>query len=76
MKIEWWERAECLKHDPEIFFPKKGGTANKARKVCAVCPVRVECLNYAIAHDEQHGVWGGTTERERRRLKRLAVEAA
>ncbi len=59
-------------HDPEIFFPEKGGSSREAKRICSECPVRIECLNYALRRDERYGVWGGMSERERRRLKRMA----
>lgn len=67
---EWVERALCAQTDPEAFFPEKGGSTREAKKVCASCDVRGECLDYALAHDERFGIWGGLSERERRKLKR------
>ncbi|MDP9432712.1 MAG: WhiB family transcriptional regulator [Actinomycetota bacterium] len=66
----WQEQALCAQTDPEAFFPEKGGSTREAKKVCVGCPVQVECLEYALAHDERFGIWGGLSERERRRLKR------
>lgn len=63
---DWRERAKCRGLDPELFFPRKGETAGAAKAVCATCDVRDEC--YAIA--ERQGVWGGTSERERRGKRR------
>ena len=59
--------------DPEAFFPEKGGSTREAKKVCQSCHVRSECLDYALANDERFGIWGGMSERERRRLKKRAV---
>ncbi len=70
--IGWQERALCAQTDPEAFFPEKGGSTREAKQMCTRCEVRDECLDYALAHDERFGIWGGTSERERRRLKRLA----
>jgi WhiB family redox-sensing transcriptional regulator len=70
---EWQERALCAQTDPEAFFPEKGGSTREAKRICAGCEVRSECLEYALAHDERFGIWGGLSERERRRLKRQAV---
>ena len=67
---EWQERALCSQTDPEAFFPEKGGSTREAKKICQRCSVRSECLEYALAHDERFGIWGGLSERERRRLKR------
>ncbi len=69
----WQERALCAQTDPEAFFPEKGGSTREAKKICAQCPVRAECLEYALANDERFGIWGGLSERERRRLRRRAV---
>ncbi|HEU4363761.1 MAG TPA: WhiB family transcriptional regulator [Mycobacterium sp.] len=67
---KWQDRALCAQTDPEAFFPEKGGSTREAKKICQRCPVRAECLEYALAHDERFGIWGGLSERERRRLKR------
>jgi WhiB family redox-sensing transcriptional regulator len=69
----WQERALCAQTDPEAFFPEKGGSTREAKKVCIGCEVRGECLDYALAHDERFGIWGGLSERERRKLKRRVV---
>ena len=71
-ELGWQERALCAQTDPEAFFPEKGGSTREAKKVCLSCEVRAECLEYALAHDERFGIWGGLSERERRRLKRRA----
>ena len=71
--LSWQERALCAQTDPEAFFPEKGGSTREAKKVCASCDVRAECLDYALANDERFGIWGGLSERERRKLKRRAV---
>ena len=70
---QWQERALCAQTDPEAFFPEKGGSTREAKKICQRCPVRAECLEYALANDERFGIWGGLSERERRRLKRGIV---
>ena len=67
---DWQERALCAQTDPEAFFPEKGGSTREAKRICAGCEVRAECLEFALAHDERFGIWGGLSERERRRLKR------
>ena len=69
----WWFAGLCAQTDPEVFFPEKGGSVREAKAVCAGCPVRAQCLEHALAHDERFGVWGGTSERERRRLKATAA---
>ena len=70
---EWQERALCAQTDPEAFFPEKGGSTREAKQICNSCDVRSECLEYALGHDERFGIWGGLSERERRRLKRRVV---
>ncbi|MGN8247460.1 WhiB family transcriptional regulator [Cellulomonas soli] len=69
----WQERSLCAQTDPEAFFPEKGGSTREAKKVCTSCDVRAECLEYALANDERFGIWGGLSERERRKLKRRVV---
>ncbi len=72
-EASWQERALCAQTDPEAFFPEKGGSTREAKKVCVGCEVTAECLEYALAHDERFGIWGGLSERERRKLKKRAV---
>jgi WhiB family redox-sensing transcriptional regulator len=67
---QWQDRALCAQTDPEAFFPEKGGSTREAKRICMGCEVRDACLDYALAHDERFGIWGGLSERERRRLKR------
>lgn len=82
---EWMARARCAGADTDAFFPDKGDNAAPARRVCngdppdttnpvfeGPCPVRTECLDWALDNNERFGVWGGVGERERRRLKRIA----
>ncbi len=69
---QWQERALCAQTDPEAFFPEKGGSTREAKRICLGCEVRTECLEYALANDERFGIWGGLSERERRRLRRRA----
>jgi len=71
--LSWQERALCAQTDPEAFFPEKGGSTREAKKVCQTCSVKAECLEYALAQDERFGIWGGLSERERRKLRRRAV---
>jgi WhiB family redox-sensing transcriptional regulator len=71
----WWEHAAC-RMDPvaaDAFFPEKGGGTKAAKAICAGCEVQAECLDYALDNDERFGIWGGLSERERRRLKRQRV---
>lgn len=71
--LDWQERALCAQTDPEAFFPEKGGSSADAKKVCASCEVRVECLDAALANDERFGIWGGLSERQRRVVKKDAA---
>jgi len=66
----WQERANCLGVDPDLFFPERGASTREAKGVCRGCEVRVDCLEYALAHGEKFGIWGGLSERERRRVRR------
>ncbi|MDM4722779.1 WhiB family transcriptional regulator [Micromonospora sp. WMMA1363] len=72
---EWQERAQCPQTDPEAFYPDKGGSPDVAKRVCRRCEVRTECLEYALDNDERYGIWGGLSERERRKLKRRTTRA-
>lgn len=66
---EWTSEGLCSQTDPAEFFPDRGGSVLAAKKICAACGVRAECLEYALANNERFGIWGGTSERERRRLQ-------
>jgi WhiB family transcriptional regulator, redox-sensing transcriptional regulator len=72
-ELAWQESASCAQTDPESFFPDRGGSVREAKRVCMRCEVRVQCLDYALDNDERFGVWGGLSERERRRVKKRAV---
>jgi WhiB family redox-sensing transcriptional regulator len=74
--VEWQAKARCTGVDPEIFFPERGGSSKKAREVCDLCEVRMQCLEYALNNKEQFGIWGGTSERERRRLRKERARRA
>ncbi|MDY5139459.1 WhiB family transcriptional regulator, partial [Actinotignum timonense] len=73
--MDWRSRAACLTEDPELFFPIGSSASaltqtDRAKRVCQECTVRDDCLNYALEHNQDSGVWGGTSEDERRRLRR------
>ena len=70
MTVQWRSLARCLGANPDIFHPPLDDDAEEAKAICALCPVREPCLEHAITAREHHGVWGGRTERERRRLIR------
>jgi WhiB family transcriptional regulator, redox-sensing transcriptional regulator len=65
----WRLSALCGETDPEAFFPEKGGSTREAKRICTGCEVRAECLEFALSNDERFGIWGGLSERERRRLR-------
>lgn len=69
---EWMARAECAGMDPDLFFPAEatGVRVDAAKAVCAVCPVRVDCAMHALNEGEEWGIWGGLTERARRKIRR------
>ena len=66
---DWMAYALCAQTDPEAFFPEKGGSTHDAKIVCQACAVRADCLTYAIENDLRYGIWGGLSERERRKLR-------
>jgi WhiB family redox-sensing transcriptional regulator len=72
----WRKRAACQGIDPQVFFPESDEDAEEAKAICSMCPVRQPCLEHALAHREREGVWGGTTERERRRILRQRRKSA
>jgi WhiB family redox-sensing transcriptional regulator len=71
----WRLQAVCAETDPELWFPGKGGSSEEAKKVCRACPVRNECLDWALRTNEPYGVWGGLSTHERRKLMRRRVAA-
>ena len=66
----WQEFANCLGVDPDLFFPERGASTREAKEVCRGCEVREDCLEYALQNGEKFGIWGGLSERERRRIRR------
>ncbi len=70
MDTLWMVDGKCRELPPETFFPSDGVGVDVARRICAECPVKAPCLEYAMANHIDHGVWGGTSERERRRMAR------
>ncbi len=69
-KPGWQDFANCLGVDPDLFFPERGASTREAKEVCRGCVVREDCLEYALENGEKFGIWGGMSERERRRLRR------
>jgi WhiB family redox-sensing transcriptional regulator len=78
MTATWRKRAACRGIDVEVFYPDPDDDADAepAKAVCEVCPVRQACLEHALANREREGVWGGATERERRRIVRQRRKSA
>jgi WhiB family transcriptional regulator, redox-sensing transcriptional regulator len=73
---QWRQYARCLGADPDLFYPVSDDAAEGAKAICAVCPVREPCLEHAVTAREKEGVWGGLTEKERRRLIRQRRRSA
>ena len=76
MNLSWRQHGACRGVDPDVFYPATDEEAEPAKAICAVCPVREPCLEYALANRERDGVWGGATERERRRMIRQRRKSA
>ncbi|MEA3076271.1 MAG: WhiB family transcriptional regulator, redox-sensing transcriptional regulator [Actinomycetota bacterium] len=72
----WRQYAACKGVEPDIFYPASDEEAEVAKAVCGVCPVRQPCLEFALATRERDGVWGGATEKERRRILRQRRKSA
>lgn len=68
MDNEWMVRGNCRFEPPATFFPSDGVGVEIAKRICETCPTKEPCLEYALAHRIDHGVWGGTSERQRRRI--------
>lgn len=73
---DWRDQALCAQTDPNAFFPEKGGSNRPAKATCRSCPVRAECLQYALDNDEPFGVWGGMTRQARQQLAKQQRDAA
>ena len=79
METEWMQRGLCREIPPAVFFPSDGVGVEAARRICATCPVKEPCLEYALTNRIDHGVWGGASERQRRRMakkRRIEVTAS
>ncbi len=75
-EANWMSEGNCAESDPSLFFPSDGAGVEVARRVCTDCPVKSQCLEYALVNRIDHGVWGGASERERRRIWRSRKIAA
>jgi WhiB family redox-sensing transcriptional regulator len=69
-ELTWQQDGICQQTDPDAFFPEQGGSVEAAKAICEGCPARKACLQWAIVHDEQFGIWGGLTRGERLRLRK------
>ena len=76
MDTEWMAKGRCREVPPSVFFPSDGLGVQAAQRICADCPVSEDCLEYALENRIDHGVWGGRSERERRRILRSRRSAA
>lgn len=66
---DWRSEGLCTQSDPDLFFPERGGSSREAKRICNDCPVRSMCLDWALNNGERFGVWGGTSERDRRHVR-------
>ena len=73
---EWYSQARCAEADPEAWFPEKGRSTAYAKLVCRMCEVRPRCLEFALETRQPYGVWGGASERERRKILREREKTA
>jgi WhiB family redox-sensing transcriptional regulator len=79
MKTKWMDQGNCRNKPPEMFFPSDGLGVVIAKEICGTCKVKEQCLNHALQNHISHGVWGGTSERQRRRIRkeqRLAIKTS
>ena len=75
MEITWMQTGHCNEEPADVFFPSDGVGVEKAKRVCEGCPVQERCLEYALKNKVDHGVWGGTSERQRRRILKARRQA-
>lgn len=72
-ELSWQDYANCRGADADLFFPERGASTRKAKAICGECQVKAECLDFAIRNGEKFGIWGGMSERERRRVRRARI---
>jgi len=72
----WHDSASCRGADPDLFFPKRGASTRPAKDICLECPVQVKCLDHAVDPGEKFGIWGGTSEKERRKIRKALASKA
>ena len=76
LDLDWQDQAVCAQTDPETFYPEKGCSPRDAQTVCRECPVRTQCLEYALAADERYGIWGAMTWTQRRAFDKTGLPAS
>lgn len=76
LDLSWQDLAHCRGADPDLFFPERGASTRTAKSICRECTVQAECLEYAVTSGEKFGIWGGMSERERRRIRKERQIAA
>jgi WhiB family transcriptional regulator, redox-sensing transcriptional regulator len=74
-ELSWQDYANCRGADADLFFPERGASTRRAKAICKACEVKGQCLDYAIDNGEKFGIWGGLSERERRRVRRERIVA-
>lgn len=74
--LAWQDGANCAGADPDLFFPERGASTRTAKSICRECSVQTQCLEFAIVSSEKFGIWGGMSERERRKIRRERTIAA
>jgi WhiB family redox-sensing transcriptional regulator len=74
--LAWQDLANCRGADPDLFFPERGASTRTAKSICGDCSVQGDCLEFAIVSSEKFGIWGGLSERERRKIRRERSIAA
>jgi WhiB family transcriptional regulator, redox-sensing transcriptional regulator len=75
LSLDWQADAECKSTSPHLFFPERGESTKEAKAICGRCPVKAQCLEFAIENFERFGIWGGTSELERRAIRRNRARA-
>ncbi len=76
LDMAWQDFANCRGADPDLFFPERGASTRVAKTICRECSVQAECLEFAIVSSEKFGIWGGMSERERRKIRKQRQIAA
>lgn len=75
-ELAWQDLANCRGADPDLFFPERGASTRTAKSICRECSVQAECLEFAIVSSEKFGIWGGLSERDRRKIRRERAASA